>query len=190
MASRQAMTPVLRAINLTKRFGTQVALNDVSFAVSPGQFVGLLGPNGAGKTTLASVVAGLIATDAGRVELFGTSIAADRSGVLAKLGMVFQSRSLDLEVSVAANLKFHAALYGMDGRSSRDRIRELADLLEFEPLLAQPVRTLSGGNQRRVEIARALLNRPQLVLMDEATAGLDPAARPGLVAHVPPLCRR
>jgi ABC-2 type transport system ATP-binding protein len=177
-------------MNLTKHFGARAALLDVSFEIFPGEFVGLLGPNGAGKTTLASIVAGLIAPDSGVVELFGTGIKTDRSAVLAKLGMVFQSRSLDLEMSVSANLRFHAALFGIAGRSARDRIDELAELLEFGPLLTRPVRTLSGGNQRRVEIARALLNRPQLVLMDEATAGLDPAARPALLEHVHELCRR
>jgi ABC-2 type transport system ATP-binding protein len=181
--------PVLRVTNLVKRFGTHVALAGVSLGVEAGEFVGLLGPNGAGKTTLASVIAGLLAADAGTVELFGTTLANDRSGVLSRLGVVFQSRSLDLDMSVAANLKFHAALFGMARRAARTRIGELAEWLELEALLGQPVRTLSGGNQRRVEIARALLNRPKLVLMDEATAGLDPAARPALLAHVRALCR-
>jgi ABC-2 type transport system ATP-binding protein len=174
---------------VTKRFGSTVALSEVSFDLERGRFVGLLGPNGAGKTTLASLIAGLLAPDSGRIELFGKTLVEDRAWVLERLGMVFQSRSLDLEMSVRANLAFHAALFGLSGRAARARIEELAALLEFEPLLARPVHTLSGGNQRRVEIGRALLNRPLLVLMDEATAGLDPAARPALVEHVHRLCR-
>jgi ABC-2 type transport system ATP-binding protein len=190
MATGPLVTPVLRVEALVKRFGQRVALDGISLAVAPGEFVGLLGPNGAGKTTLASIVAGLLAADSGTVELFGTTLAADRRGVLARLGVVFQSRSLDLEMSVMANLRFHAALFGMGRRAAGARIAELAELLEIGPLLGRPVRTLSGGNHRRIEIARALLNRPRLVLMDEATAGLDPAARPAVVAHARELCRR
>ena len=189
MAAAAPLTPVLQLRGLSKNFGRRTALEEVSFAVSPGEFTGLLGPNGAGKTTLASLVAGLLAPDGGTVELFGTTLAADRSGVLAGLGVVFQSRSLDLEMSVRANLMFHATLFGIGGGPARERIAELAALLELEPLLDRPVRTLSGGNQRRVEIARALLNRPRLALLDEATTGLDPAARPAVVAHVHELCR-
>lgn len=189
MAGCRRVSPVLSLSAVTKRFGNTVALSDVSFELRHGSFVGLLGPNGAGKTTLSSLIAGLLAPDSGRIELFGKTLAEDRGWVLERLGVVFQSRSLDLEMSVRANLAFHAALFGLSGRVARARIDELAALLEFETLLARPVHTLSGGNQRRVEIGRALLNRPLLVLMDEATAGLDPAARPALVEHVHRLCR-
>ena len=120
MAAAAPLTPVLQLRGLSKNFGRRTALEEVSFAVSPGEFTGLLGPNGAGKTTLASLVAGLLAPDGGTVELFGTTLAADRSGVLAGLGVVFQSRSLDLEMSVRANLVFHATLFGI-GRGRDDR---------------------------------------------------------------------
>jgi len=190
MAIEAGLETLLRVGGLTKRFGRREALRDVSFTIFPGEFVGLLGPNGAGKTTLAAVIAGLLAPDAGSVQLFGRSLSQNRGVVLAQLGVVFQSRSLDLEMSVAANLRFHAALFGMSGSAARQRIEELAALLEFEPLLRRAVRTLSGGNQRRVEIARALINRPRLTLMDEASTGLDPAARPALLAHLHQLCHR
>jgi ABC-2 type transport system ATP-binding protein len=189
-AEALARAPVLELRHVSRRYGRLVALDDVGFAVAEGQFIGLLGPNGAGKSTLASLVAGLEAPDRGEIELFGRALAADRLGVLERIGVVFQSRSLDPEMRARANLAFHAALFGISGAAFRRRLDELADLLGIGDLLERPVGRLSGGNQRRIEIARALLNRPRLALMDEASAGLDAAARAALLAHLRRLCTR
>jgi len=180
---------ILSLGGLRKSFRRQIALTGVDLELGPGQFLGLVGPNGAGKTTLLSIASGLLAPDAGSVALFGLTYARDRARILSQLGVVFQSRALDLEISVRAALRFHGALFGLERRRVDARIDEIAALLEIGDLLGRRVGTLSGGNIRRVEIARALLNAPRLVLMDEASTGLDPAIRARLIAHVRALCR-
>jgi ABC-2 type transport system ATP-binding protein len=181
--------PILRAEGLGKSFGRRPALHDVHLTLDPGEFLGLVGPNGAGKTTLLSIASGLLAPDAGSVLLFGLNYPRHRGQILRQLGVVFQSRALDLEISVRAALRFHGALCGVPRKKLDARIDEIGALLDISDLLGRRVRTLSGGNIRRVEIARALLNAPRLVLMDEASTGLDPAIRGRLVAHVRALCR-
>jgi len=144
----------------------------------------LLGPNGAGKSTLFQIAAGLFAPNSGSVNLFGLDYRRNTADILKRLGVVFQARAIDLDMTVRANLAFHGALFGLAGSSLKTRIAAVTQLLEIGDLLKKPVRTLSGGNQRRVEVARALLNGPDLLLMDEPSTGLDTATRELLIEHM------
>ncbi|WP_238364474.1 ATP-binding cassette domain-containing protein [Mesobacterium pallidum] len=173
---------VLSTRDLRKSYGATEALRGVSFDIGPGQYVGLLGPNGAGKSTLFQLIAGLFAPDGGALTLFGESHGAASSQILRRLGVVFQARSVDLDMSVQANLSFHGRLFGLSGSDLAARIDQLAADFGLSDMLSRPVRTLSGGQQRRVEIARALINRPELLIMDEPSAGLDATSRAALVA--------
>ncbi len=174
----------LRFDSVSKNYGSNVALTNVSFELGAQGFFGLLGPNGAGKSTLFQIAAGLFAPDAGNVELFGCSYRNERARILRQLGVVFQTRSIDLDMSVEANLKFHGRLFGLRGGQLAQAIDRVLMLLEIADKRKRLVRAMSGGEQRRVEVARALLNEPKLVLMDEASAGLDTQARRTLVAHM------
>ena len=176
--------PVLIFDKVRKSYGDTEALKGISFTIGASEVVGLLGPNGAGKSTLFQIAAGLFAPDDGKVEVFGLDYKQHASEILARLGVVFQARSLDLDMTVNANLKFHGQLFGLSGKLLVSRIEEVTELLEVSDLLKRPVRTLSGGNQRRVEIARALLNKPDLLLMDEPSVGLDATTRRMLVDHM------
>lgn len=180
---------VLRASGLYKRYGAKVALNGVSLCLERGQFVALLGPNGAGKSTLVQVLSGLFVAERGTLALMGFDMRTQAAQALRGLGVVFQQASLDLDLSVQANLLFHTDLHGMPRALARARIAEgLAQHgLQAQALL--PVRALSGGNRRKVELIRALLHRPGFLLMDEATVGLDPASRHDLIRFVEGLAR-
>jgi ABC-2 type transport system ATP-binding protein len=181
--------PFLSLTEVSKSYGNKQALRGVTLQVNAGEVVGLLGPNGAGKSTLFQICAGLFAADSGSVALFGQDYRDVPSAILRRIGVVFQSRSLDADISVRANLRFLGGLFGLWGAELRNRIASVAETLEITDLLALPVRELSGGNQRRVEIARALLSRPDLLLLDEPSTGLDPASRQRLVATVRDLAR-
>jgi ABC-2 type transport system ATP-binding protein len=183
-----AGVPALAVEGLSHSFGRRKALDGVSLAIEPGDFTVLLGPNGAGKTTLFSLVTRLYNSRAGSIRIFGYDVRRQPSQALARMGAVFQQRTLDLDLTVADNLRYHAALHGMSPADTRSRMEiELnrAGLLERRN---DRVRSLSGGQMRRVEIAGALLHRPRLLLLDEPTVGVDIASRQDIVEHVHRLC--
>ena len=169
--------PRLSVDGLTKRYGSRNALDGLSFTLQPGCFVALLGPNGAGKSTLFQVLTGLFAADDGEVRVAGHSLRGNAVAALRHIGVVFQQMSLDLDLSVARNLRFHADLHGLPRQLAEDRITEGCAGAGLSAELKRPVRELSGGNRRKVELVRALLHRPALLLMDEPTVGLDPKSR-------------
>ncbi len=173
---------MLRIQNLSKRYGTRVALKALSFAVPRGQFVALLGPNGAGKSTLFQVLTGLFAADEGSVEIAGHSLRSAPTQALRQLGVVFQQISLDMDLSVRRNLLFQADLQGLPRKLARERIDAGCARLGIAADLDRKARELSGGNRRKVELVRANLHEPPVLLMDEATVGLDPKSRRDLLA--------
>jgi ABC-2 type transport system ATP-binding protein len=165
---------------VVKSYGALRALDGVSLEAKRGEFIALLGPNGAGKTTLFQLLSGLFTADSGRIEVMGHDMSRDPVPALAQLGIVFQQPTLDLELSINGNLMFHAGLHGIPRAVARSRIeKELARLGLIERAHDKTAQ-LSGGNRRRVELARALLHEPRLLLMDEATVGLDPQSRTDL----------
>lgn len=176
--------PVLECRGVSKRYGRTQALDAVSLRVEAGEMVVLLGPNGAGKTTLFQLLTGLFVADAGSVEVLGADMRRDPVRALAQLGVVFQQPALDLNLSVRASLRFHADLHGLPGSVSRPRIEALLQRFALAESATRPARELSGGNRRKVELLRALLHEPRLLLMDEATVGLDPASRAQLLEEV------
>ena len=174
---------------LSKSFGSRKAVDNISLTVAETEFVVLLGPNGAGKTTLFQMLSGLFTADAGSAAIFGAEIATAPLPALAKLGIVFQQPAIDLDLSVRANLQFQADLHGIPRAEARRRIVHWLARFGLADRADDSVRTLSGGNRRRVELARALLSGPRLLLMDEATVGIDPASRIQIIADVKALCR-
>ena len=178
------MEAVLRCREVSKRYGRAVALDAVSLQVAPGEMVALLGPNGAGKTTLFQLLTGLFVPDSGSVEVLGAHMRRDPVRALSQLGVVFQQPALDLNLSVRASLRFHADLHGLPASVSRPRIEALLARLGLAELAGKLARELSGGNRRKVELLRALVHEPRLLLMDEATVGLDPASRAQLLDEV------
>ncbi|MBV0892099.1 ATP-binding cassette domain-containing protein [Paracoccus sp. Z118] len=169
---------------VSHRFGRVTALDDVSFTVPKGAFCALLGVNGAGKTTLFSLICRLYDSTSGRIVVAGHDARRAPGKALARLGVVFQSRALDGDLTLAQNLAYHAALHGMGGRVARVRAGEVLELVGLSEKSGARVSTLSGGQQRRAEVARALLHGPELLLLDEATAGLDIRARAELLALI------
>ncbi|MFC3226102.1 ATP-binding cassette domain-containing protein [Marinibaculum pumilum] len=169
-------------------FGRRRALDGLTCSIAPGSFTVLLGPNGAGKTTLFSLVSGLLPLREGRIAVSGFDIRRQRSQVLRRLGLVFQARSIEPDLTVAQVLRYGAALQGIGRRTAGERIATWLDRGGLADRAGDKVRTLSGGQQRRVEILRALLHDPALLLLDEASTGLDIDSRAALLAEVRGLC--
>lgn len=181
--------PALSVRDLGFSYSGQPVLESLSFDLQAGEFAVLLGPNGAGKTTLFSLITRLYAYRQGRICIGGHDLSRHSVQAHARMGVVFQQPTLDLDLTVRQNLTYHAALHGMAPAEARRRAVLQLARVEMPESLRQRVRHLSGGQRRRVEIARALLHEPQLLLLDEPTVGLDIASRRALVDHVHQLCR-
>ena len=171
------MSNIIEISSLSKRFGEVQAVNDLSFRVKEGELFAFLGINGAGKSTTINIMCGQLSKDSGTVQLSGVDLDSDPDSIKRNLGVVFQNSVLDKELSVQDNLQSRAALYGIRGKAFRERLAELAELLEFDDLLKRTVGKLSGGQRRRIDIARALIHRPKILILDEPTTGLDPQTR-------------
>jgi ABC-2 type transport system ATP-binding protein len=184
------VTPALAVEHVSHAFGKVRALDDVSLTVEEGAFVALLGVNGAGKTTLFSLVTRLYDNVSGRIAVFGHDVRRAPGAALAELGVVFQSRALDADLTVAQNLAYHAALHGLPRAAARRRAAETVAAVGLTEAMHTRVARLSGGQQRRAEIARALLHEPRLLLLDEATVGLDVSSRRDVVRLVRELSSR
>lgn len=179
-----AKAPALLIEGLSHSYGARVALDKVSLAVPQSRFAALLGLNGAGKTTLFSLATRLFTVRTGTVRVLGRDLAREPGEALRRLGVVFQARTLDLDLSVMENLLYHAALHGIGAREARARAVEVLADVDLAERARDKARALSGGQMRRVEIARALLHRPRLLLLDEPTVGLDVASKAAIVGQV------
>lgn len=171
------MEQIISIDGLCKSFGDVKAVQNLSFQVKKGELFAFLGVNGAGKSTTISILCGQLAKDAGTVFVCGEDVEKGMEKICRKLGVVFQSSVLDKALTVRDNLQSRAALYGITGKEFKKRLAELASLLDFENLLNRTVGKLSGGQRRRIDIARAILHKPELLILDEPTTGLDPQTR-------------
>lgn len=174
------MQNIIEINNLDKSFQDVHAVNDLSLRVKEGELFAFLGVNGAGKSTTISIMCGMLAKDGGKVFIDGKDVDNDMREITKELGVVFQNTVLDAKLSVKDNLTSRAALYGITGKEAKQRIAHLAELLEFKDIFNRTFGKLSGGQKRRVDVARALLNNPKILILDEPTTGLDPEARKAL----------
>lgn len=182
----QAMTatPALSVDRVSLAYGETLALDQVSFSVNPGDCTILLGPNGAGKSSLFSLITRLYDTRDGSIEIAGFNLKRQSTKALGRLGVVFQQSTLDMDLSVESNLYYHADLHGISRKQAKARIQEELERQNMFERRHEKVRQLNGGHRRRVEIARALLPKPDLLLLDEPTVGLDMPSRKSIVDHV------
>lgn len=171
------MSNIIEIKSLNKSFGQVKAVQDLSFHVKQGELFAFLGVNGAGKSTTISIMCGQLAKDSGEVDICGKSIDSGMGDIASKLGVVFQNSVLDKALTVKENLQCRAALYGVTGKDFKQRLSELTQMLELGDILNRPVGKLSGGQRRRADIARALINKPEILILDEPTTGLDPQTR-------------
>lgn len=181
------MKNIIQIEHLSKSFGDVKAVQDISFCVKEGELFAFLGVNGAGKSTTISILCGQLKKDAGSVLIDGQTLDENPETIKSELGVVFQDCVLDKSLSVQDNLESRAALYGITGETFKKRLKELSSLLDLKDLLKRSVGKLSGGQRRRVDIARALLNHPRILILDEPTTGLDPQTRKHLwdvIAHL------
>lgn len=178
------MNAGLQIKGVSYHYGSKSALSDISFTVGPGRFCALLGPNGAGKSTLFNLLTQLLMPAKGQIIVAGHDLATAPRRALAAMGVVFQQPTFDPELSVRRNLLFFAALHGLAGREAGLRIDAALDRLAMRERAGERARDLNGGHRRRMEIARALIHRPQFLLLDEPTVGLDAASRRSVTDHV------
>lgn len=171
------MGNVIKIEGLCKSFGEIKAVDDLSFKVKEGELFAFLGINGAGKSTTISIICGQLKRDSGNVYVNGEDIDSSLSAIKSDLGVVFQNSVLDKALTVYDNLKSRAALYGICGERFKQRLNELCEMLEFRDLLKREVKKLSGGQRRRIDVARALIHEPKILILDEPTTGLDPQTR-------------
>lgn len=171
------MNNIIEINHLNKRFKEVEAVKDLSIRVKEGELFAFLGVNGAGKSTTINIMCGQLAKDSGTVTIDGCTWEKDADDIKRLLGVVFQNSVLDKALSVKDNLKYRAALYGIEGEAFEKRLQELSELLDFADLLKRSVGKLSGGQRRRIDIARALLHNPKILVLDEPTTGLDPQTR-------------
>lgn len=175
---------MVQVVSLTHRFDARIALDDVRFEVPEASIFGLLGPNGGGKTTLFRILATLLTPSGGSARVAGADVVAERNRVRRQLGIVFQNPSLDGQLTVRENLRHQGHLYGLSGKMLRERSESLLMQFGIAERASDRVDILSGGLKRRVELAKALLHKPRVLLLDEPSTGLDPAARAGVMDHL------
>ena len=171
------MSNIIQIDNLNKSFGSVNAVRNLSFCVKKGELFAFLGINGAGKSTTINIMCGQLTKDSGSVVIDKHDLDEDMDYIKRELGVVFQSSVLDSALSVYDNLESRAALYGITGMAFKNRLEELAKILDFKDLLKRTVGKLSGGQRRRIDIARALFHKPKILILDEPTTGLDPQTR-------------
>lgn len=174
------MDNIMEISHLYKSFGEVKAVQDLNFCVKKGELFAFLGVNGAGKSTTINIMCGELRKDSGSVRICGVDLDREPDSIRRKLGVVFQGSVLDKDLSVRDNLRSRAALYGIHGKAFEKRLEELTELLDFADLLKRPLGKLSGGQRRRIDIARALLHEPEILILDEPTTGLDPQTRTNL----------
>ncbi|MBB4104410.1 ABC transporter ATP-binding protein [Allorhizobium borbori] len=174
----------LKIEGITHDWGARRALDTVTLAVEPGRFCALLGPNGAGKSTLFGLLTRLFVPQSGRIEVAGHDLAREPRAALTQMGVVFQSSTLDLDLTVRRNLLYFAALHGLSGKDAEHRAMAALERLGMAERAGERAGALNGGHRRRMEIARALIHRPKVLLLDEPTVGLDAASRAAIVSHV------
>lgn len=170
-------TYALEIQNLTKSYGEVKAVNDISFKVVKGSMFAFLGINGAGKSTTINIICSILDKNAGKIIVNGYDLDENPMAIKTEVGIVFQSSVLDKDLTVKQNLEIRTSFYGLPKQERKQNIRQIIDLLELEPILNRPVKNLSGGQMRRVDIARAMVHHPKLLILDEPTTGLDPKTR-------------
>ena len=184
------MSAALQIKNVSHKFGEFKALNNVSIKIDSGDFTVLLGLNGAGKTTLYSLITRLYNNNSGSIKIHNFDVRAESSDALKNIGVVFQQPTLDLDLSVEENLHYHSSLHGLSYTDAKERIEKEIRRIDLTEKLKNKVRSLSGGQRRRVEIARSLLHKPKLLLLDEPTVGLDIGSRQMILKHVKSLFKK